>query len=61
MSVQLPDGAFTTPVSFSITHQDPAALVPEGGTLSNGTPAIIDPLAAYQFTFGVPTLNQPLR
>lgn len=58
MSAQLPDGAFTTPVTFSITHQDPAALVPTDGALSNGTPAIIDPVSAYQFTFGVPTLNQ---
>jgi hypothetical protein len=58
MSVQLPNGTFTTPVTFSITHQDPAALVPDGGTLSDGTPGIIDPVAAYQFVFGVPTLNQ---
>ena len=58
MSVQLADGAFTTPVSFSITHQDPATLVPADGTSSNGTPGIVDPVAAYQFTFGVPTLNQ---
>jgi hypothetical protein len=58
MSVQLPDGTFTTPVSFTITHQDPATLAPVNGTLSDGTPAIIDPLTAYQFTFGVPTLNQ---
>ena len=58
MSVTLPSGAFTTPVVFSITHQDPATLAPAGGTLSNGTPGIIDPVAAYQFTFGIPTLNQ---
>jgi hypothetical protein len=58
MSVQLPDGTFTTPVSFTITHQDPVTLLPVNGTLSNGTPTVIDPLAAYQFTFGVPTLNQ---
>ena len=58
MSVALPSGSFTTPVSFSITHQDPVTLVPADGTLSNGTPGIIDPVAAYQFVFGVPTLNQ---
>ena len=58
MSVQLPTGSFTTPVSFSIMHQDPVTLVPAAGTSSNGTPAIIDPIAAYYFTFGVPTLNQ---
>jgi len=58
MSVQLPDGSFTAPVNFSITHQDPATLPPTGGTLSDGTAAIVDPIAAYQFNFGVPTLNQ---
>jgi len=44
-------------VSFSITHLDPSALPPESGTSAEGTPAIVDPVAAYQFTFAVPTLN----
>lgn len=58
MSVELPDGTFTTPVTFLMTHQDPATLVAAGGTLPGGLPGIIDPVAAYHFTFGVPTLNQ---
>jgi hypothetical protein len=58
MTVQLPAGSFTTPVSFALTHLDPATLNPESGFDANNAPAIIDPVAAYQFTFGVPTLNQ---
>jgi hypothetical protein len=58
MTVQLPAHSFTTPVSFSLTHLDPATLAPEAGLAANNTPAIIDPVAAYQVTFGVPTLNQ---
>jgi hypothetical protein len=58
MSVELPGGAYVTPVNFSITHQGPATLMPAGGTLPDGTSGMIDPVAAYQFNFGVPTLNQ---
>src|SRR5688572_28333717 len=58
MTAQLPAGSFTTPVSFSLTHLDPATLVPEPGLDANNAPATIDPVAAYQITFGVPTLNQ---
>ncbi len=55
MTVDLPAGTFTTPVSFAITNL--AVLSPEQGTSPSGT-AIIDPVAGYQFTFGVPALNQ---
>jgi hypothetical protein len=58
MSVQLPDGTFAAPVSFSITRQDPSTLPPALGTLPNGATGVIDPVEAYQFTFGVPTLDQ---
>jgi hypothetical protein len=58
MSVELPEGSFTAPVAFSITRQEPSSLEPTPGTLPDGAPGFIDPLEAYQFTFGVPTLNQ---
>jgi hypothetical protein len=58
MTVQLPIGSFSTPASYSLTHLDPALLAPELGLDPNNAPAIIDPVAAYQFTFGVPTLNR---
>jgi hypothetical protein len=58
MTVQLPAGSFTTPVSFSLTHMDPATLAPEPGLDATNSPATIDPVAAYQITFGVPTLNR---
>ena len=58
MTVQLPAGSFATPVSFSLTRLDPATLTSEPGFDANNAPATIDPVAAYQFTFGVPTLNQ---
>ena len=50
MRAELPSGAFTSPVGFSITRADPATLPPEGG---------VDPLVAYEFDFAVPTLNSP--
>jgi hypothetical protein len=50
MRAELPAGAFTSPVGFSITRADPAALPPEGG---------VDPVVAYEFDFDVPTLNSP--
>ncbi|MEQ1764756.1 MAG: LamG-like jellyroll fold domain-containing protein [Pyrinomonadaceae bacterium] len=58
MSVQLPEGAFTTPVNFSITHHDPATLDPEVGTLPGGGQGTIDPVAAYSFNFDIPLLQQ---
>ena len=50
MRAELPSGAFTSPVGFSITRTDPATLPPEGG---------VDPVVAYEFDFAVPTLNSP--
>jgi HYR domain len=55
----LPAGAFDGPVGFTIAHRfdDP----PENGTASDGSTAVVDPLATYRFTFGVPALNSPAR
>ena len=58
MRLQVQSASFTTPVAFSVTRVDPVALVPESGLDAGGTPATIDPIAAYQFTFAVPTLNR---
>lgn len=58
MTVQLEAGSFTTPVGFSITHLEPAGLVPENGVDAAGNPVVVDPVAAYQFTFDIPTLNR---
>jgi hypothetical protein len=57
MTVALHTGSFTRPVSFTITELDPSTLTPQDGVGPSGEPATIDPLAAYQITFGVPTLN----
>ena len=58
MHLQVQAASFTTPVAFSATRLDPVALPPEGGADAGGAPATIDPIAAYQFTFAVPTLNR---
>ncbi len=58
MNLQVQSASFTTPVTFSVTRVDPVALVPESGLDAGGAPATIDPIAAYQFTFAVPTLNR---
>lgn len=58
MHLQIQAATFATPVSFSVNRVDPVALVPESGLDANGSPATIDPIAAYQFTFAVPTLNR---
>jgi hypothetical protein len=58
MHLQIPAASFTTPVSFSVTRLDPVALVPESGLNASGSTATIDPIAAYQFTFSVPTLDR---
>jgi sugar lactone lactonase YvrE len=58
MHLQIPAASFTTPVSFSVTRVDPVALVPESGLNASGSPATIDPIAAYQFDFEVPTLDR---
>jgi hypothetical protein len=55
----LPAGAFDGPVGFSVAYRfdDP----PEDGAAADGSSAIVDPLAAYLFTFDVPTLSSPAR
>lgn len=58
MRLQVQAASFTTPVAFSLTRVDPVALPPEGGTDAGGAPATVDPIAAYQFTFAVPTVNR---
>ena len=56
MHVLLPDGSFDQPVAFTIERRGDGT--PEAGTTSDGDPAQIDPLAGYEFSFTVPTLNQ---
>ena len=58
MRAELPAGTFTTPVEFTLTRLDPTALPPENGTGAGGGAAVVDPVAAYEFGFAVPTLNQ---
>ena len=58
MHLQIQAASFTTPVAFSVTRVEPAALPPESGAAVGGSPATVDPIAAYQFTFAVPTLNR---
>jgi hypothetical protein len=56
MHVVLPSGSFDQPVQFTIDRQGNGAA--EAGTTAGGAPATIDPVAGYQFSFAVPTLNQ---
>ena len=58
VSAELPTGAFSSPVEFTITRLDPATLAPTNGTAPSGLPTVVDPVAAYEFGFAVPTLNQ---
>ncbi|MCE9524800.1 MAG: cadherin-like domain-containing protein, partial [Planctomycetales bacterium] len=58
MTAALAAGTFDHAVAFTVIRLDPAALPPEDGLDSSGGPATIDPLAAYQFDFGIPTLGQ---
>jgi hypothetical protein len=58
MHLQIQAATFLAPVSFTVTRVDPVALVPESGLDASGAPATIDPIAAYQFNFAVPTLNR---
>ena len=58
MNLQLEAATFETPVGFTINRLDPVALVPESGVDEGGAAATIDPIAAYQFAFDVPTLNR---
>ncbi|MGH2808649.1 MAG: hypothetical protein ACRDKT_15400, partial [Actinomycetota bacterium] len=57
MRAQIPGAAFVTPVAFEITRIAPTTLPPEEGTAPDGGMATIDPIAAYEFGFAVPTLN----
>lgn len=58
MTAEIPAGALAAAVPFTVTHIDPAALPPAGGNGPDGQPTTIDPVAAWQFDFTVPTLNQ---
>lgn len=58
MNLQIQAASFTTPVGFTVTHVDPVALTPESGLDADAAAATIDPIAAYQFTFAVPTVNR---
>jgi hypothetical protein len=57
VTVQLQAGSFLTPTSFLLRRIDPATLPPAPG-LGGGGAAIVDPIAAYEITFGVPALNR---
>jgi hypothetical protein len=56
MTADLPTGAFTTPVAFSVIRIDPLTLAPEPGFDASAAPAVIDPVSAHQFSFAVPPL-----
>jgi hypothetical protein len=58
MTVDIPDGGFAQGVPFTVTHLDPAGLPPVAGTGPGGGSATVDPVAAWQLAFGVPTLGQ---
>ena len=58
MRLQIQAASFTTPVGFSVSRVEPAALPPESGADVGGSPATVDPVAAYQFTFAVPAINR---
>ncbi|MBL8199103.1 MAG: hypothetical protein JNJ67_09190 [Chromatiales bacterium] len=58
MHLQIQAATFATPVGFTVTRVDPVGLAPEGGLDEGGDPATIDPVAAYQFDFAVPTLDR---
>jgi hypothetical protein len=58
MHLQIQAATFATPVGFTVTRVDPVGLPPESGLDEGGAPATIDPVAAYQFDFAVPTLDR---
>lgn len=58
MTATLPTGTFSASTAFTITTVDPSTLTPGPGSGPTGGTAVIDPIAAYQFIFDVPTLNQ---
>ncbi|MBI5387968.1 MAG: hypothetical protein HZA90_25170 [Verrucomicrobia bacterium] len=53
----LPNGAFASRVGFTVEHLPPATLPLVQGVDANNQPVEVDPVAAYQFTFAIPTLN----
>ncbi len=53
----LPAGTFTTNVTFSVSPVAPAAM-PTFGVAADGAAASVTVMAAYQFNFAIPTLNQ---
>jgi hypothetical protein len=55
MHAVLPAGAFDQPVSFTIART--ADTPPEAGTAPDGSPAQVDPMLGFRFSFGIPTLN----
>jgi hypothetical protein len=55
MHALLPAGAFDHPVAFSIARTTDTP--PEAGTAPDGSPAQVDPIAGYRFSFAVPTLH----
>ena len=61
LTVHVPRGSFTAPVSFLLTRLDPASLLPEAGLAAGGGAATVNPIAVYQITFGVPTLDRDAR
>ena len=56
MHVVLPKGALDQHVKFTIERQGDAP--PEQGKAADGSPATVDPVGGYSFSFAVPTLNQ---
>ena len=58
MTAEIPSGALASAVPFTITRLDPASLSAETGTGAGGAASTIDPVAAWQFGFDVPTLNE---
>jgi hypothetical protein len=58
MTVHLEAETFASPVNFSVARLDAAALPTESGTDANGDPVLVDPVVAYEITFGVPTLGR---
>ncbi len=56
LTALLPTGAFNTNVVFSINQVNPATL-PVVGMSTDGSAVNVEPIAAYQFNFTIPTLN----
>ena len=57
MQAVLPAGTFMSNVVFSVSTVPPASL-PTFGTMSNVSASVISAVAAYHFSFAIPTLNQ---